>query len=241
VRSAAVGVLDRVPDTLRVQLAFPLLEDKVRAVRIEAARVLASLPAGELDRQQRELLERGIREYTNAQLANAERPEAQVNLGNLYAGQGAAVEAEAAYRTAMALEPAFIPAYVNLADLYRAQDKDKEAVSLLTEATRRVPEAADPHYALGLALIRQQQTDAAVGELQQAATLAPDNARYIYVYAVALNSTGKPEEALLVLQGAHNAHPNNVEILSALVAFHRDMGNQAAARIYAEKLRTISP
>lgn len=240
VRSAAVGVLDRAPDTLRVQLAFPLLEDEVRAVRIEAARVLASLPAGELDREQRELLERGIREYTDAQRANAERPEAQVNLGNLYAGQGAAEKAAAAYTTAMALEPAFIPAYVNLADLYRSQDRDQEAVSLLTEATRRMPEAADAHYALGLALIRQQQTDAAVGELQQSARLAPDNARYIYVYAVALNSTGKPEEALLVLQGAHNRFPNHTDILEALVAFHRDAGNADAAATYAEKLQALT-
>jgi hypothetical protein len=29
--------------------------------------------------------------------------------------------------------------------------------------------------------------------------------------------------------------------LSALVAFHRDMGNQGAARSYAEKLRAVSP
>ena len=97
------------------------------------------------------------------------------------------------------------------------------------------------HYALGLSLIRQQRGDEAIGELRLASTLNPDNARYIYVYAVALNSTGKPEQAIMVLQGAHQAHPNNVEILNALVAFHRDLGNQAAANGFAGKLRAISP
>ena len=76
----------------------------------------------------------------------------------------------------------------------------------------------------------------AVEELRLAATLSPENVRYIYVYAVALNSTGKPEQAVMVLQGAHNQHPNNREILSALMAFHRDMGNQAAAQSYAREI-----
>jgi len=103
------------------------------------------------------------------------------------------------------------------------------------------PGNAEVHHALGLSLVRQQRTDEGVEELRLASTSAPDNARYIYVYAVALNSTGKPEQAVMVLQGAHNQYPNNPDILSALVAFHRDMGNEAAARGYADKLRAISP
>jgi tetratricopeptide (TPR) repeat protein len=240
VRSAAVGLLERAPVPVRVQRAFPLLEDPVRAVRIEAARVLASLPAGDLDRPQRELLEHGIREYVVAQMVNAERPEAQVNLGNLYAAQGVMDKASAAYATAMELEPAFIPAYVNLADLYRVQGRDAEGVRVLREAIRVAPESADVHHALGLALIRQQKTDVAVEELRQAATLAPDNARYLYVYAVALNSTGKPDEALLVLQGAHHRFPYHVDILTALVAFHREAGNADSAAGYAEKLQALT-
>ncbi|MGD8618185.1 MAG: hypothetical protein PVH54_03260, partial [Gammaproteobacteria bacterium] len=81
----------------------------------------------------------------------------------------------------------------------------------------------------------------ALGELRLATTLSPDDARYVYVYAVALNSSGKPEQAILVLQGAHNRHPNNRDILGALVAFHRDMGNDAAAQAYAAKLRSLAP
>lgn len=102
------------------------------------------------------------------------------------------------------------------------------------------PGNAGVHHALGLSLVRQQRTDEGIEELRLASTSEPDNARYIYVYAVALNSTGKPEQAVMVLQGAHNQHPNSCDILSALVAFHRDMGNEAAARSYTDKLRAIS-
>jgi len=77
--------------------------------------------------------------------------------------------------------------------------------------------------------------------LRRAATLDPETAQYVYVYGVALNSVGKQQQAIMTLQGAHNRHPHNRDILSALVAFHRDMGNEAAARSYVEKLRSLSP
>jgi hypothetical protein len=60
------------------------------------------------------------------------------------------------------------------------------------------------------------------------------------VYAVALNSTGKPDEALLVLQGAHHRFPYHVDILTALVAFHREAGNADSAAGYAEKLQALT-
>ncbi|MCK5480067.1 MAG: hypothetical protein KAJ06_02940, partial [Gammaproteobacteria bacterium] len=88
VRVATVGVLETAPVELRTRPVFRMLNDPVRAVRIEAARVLASIPAGELPAEQRTLLEKGLQEYVEAQQAMAERPEAQTNLGGLYAAQG---------------------------------------------------------------------------------------------------------------------------------------------------------
>jgi predicted CXXCH cytochrome family protein len=241
VRAATTGMLEQLPAGLRVQLAFPFLQDDVRAVRIEAARVLASVPAGDLDARQQALLEQGIQEFIASQLANAERPEAQTNLGNLYAQRGQLQQAEQAYRTAIELNPAYTPAWVNLADYYRGRQDEAAAEKTLREAIAGMPGVADLHYALGLSLIRQQQSEAAVAELQQAATLNSGSARYIYVYAVALNSTGKPDEALLVLQGAHNRFPNDTDILGALIAFNRDQGNTGAASRYTKKLQALLP
>ena len=241
VRAAAVGVLEQTPLNVRVRLAFPMLDDPVRAVRIETARVLAAIPAGELSTQQRASLETALQEYATSQLASAERAEAQTNLGNLYAAQGKEEQAVAAYNTAIDLNRAYVPAYVNLADLYRAKGKEADADKVLRKAAGIVPDNAAIHHALGLSLVRQQRAGEGVEELRLASILSPDDARYVYVYAVALNSTGKQEEAIMVLQGAHNQHPNNRDILSALVAFLRDMGNEAAASTYAGKLRELSP
>ena len=101
--------------------------------------------------------------------------------------------------------------------------------------------SADLHHALGLSLVRRKRLPEALSELQRAARLNPENTRYVYVYAVALNSSGKAREALTVLQDAHNANPNDTDILSALVAFHRDAGNNAQSAGYARKLEALAP
>ena len=115
------------------------------------------------------------------------------------------------------------------------------AEKTLRQALTVAPDSPVIHHVLGLSLFRQQRSKEAVDELRLAAELDPSNTRYVYVYAVALNSTGDPQQAILILQGANAAHPDNVEILQALVSFHRDLGNQAAARKYAEKLQSIAP
>ena len=240
-RVAALQALEPVPPDIRVRLAFPALKDPVRAVRIEAARLLAALPSGDLPPGQQSQLDKGLEEYIESQQAMAERPEAQVNLGNLYAASGETGPATAAYRTATELDPGFVPAYVNHADLLRNREDEAAAEAVLRRAVAVMPESGDVYHALGLSLIRQKRNTEAIEALEQAARYSPDNARYVYVYAVALNSAGETARALLVLQGAHNRFPNNTDILSALVAFNRDSGNPEAARRYAERLQSLSP
>jgi tetratricopeptide (TPR) repeat protein len=240
VRTATVGMLEQTPAGLRAQLLAPMLEDSSRAVRIEAARVLAGLPVGDSDIKLRARRERGVQEYIQAQNINAERPEAQVNLGLLYSQLGQPDKAEAAYRTAMALSPVFVPAYVNLADLYRALGSDEQGEKVLRQALSEVSDIAEVHYALGLLLVRQKQLDTAIDELKKASSLAGNVARYVYTYAVALNAAGRPGEAILTLRDAHDRHPNDTDILVALVAFNREQGNADAADSWQRKLEALS-
>jgi predicted CXXCH cytochrome family protein len=239
VRAAALDALHATPLQLRVPLAFPLLQDPVRAVRIEAARVLASVPIGDLPTEQRRQLVAAGEEYIAAQLANAERPEAQTSLGNFYAGQGERQPAIDAYQTAIEIAPYFLPAYVNLADFYRRLGMEPEALELLQKAVRINPNIASAHHALGLSLVRMQRYPEALQELGKAARLDPDDASLAYVYAVALNSLGEPGRAITVLKEALLKHPQDREILSALVSFSRDGGDTAAAQGYAERLRAL--
>lgn len=240
VRLASVSALEGLPAQIKVQWAYPLLSDDSRVVRIEAARILASIPLGELPEQQRKLVDSATEEYVYSQTVNADRPEAQLNLGNFYVAKQQLDKAEAAYRKSIELDSSFIAAYINMADLYRLQSRDKDTNAILEKAKQVSPDNADIYYALGLSLIRQKKNEEAVRELKQAANLAKDNARYIYVYAVALNSTGDAYEAIRILQTAHDRFPADADILTALVSFHRDAGNAFAAETYMKKLQKLN-
>ncbi len=239
VRMASIGALEGLQPSMLVQSVFPLLNDPVRTVRIEAARVLAPVPVGQLQGEQLSIYNKAANEYIDSQQANAERPEAQLNLGNYYVARGDADKAEAAYQRAIKLEDVFMPAYINLADMYRLQGKEADAYKVLLNAKQAATGNADVHHALGLLLVRQKKIDEAVVELEAAARLAPENSRYIYVYAVALNSTGKTNKAIEQLQIAHERFPNNVDVLQGLISFNRDAGNDFAVERYMTKLEKM--
>jgi tetratricopeptide (TPR) repeat protein len=239
-RLGALGALESLGPGQRI-LAVSLLWDNLKAVRIEAARLLAALPTDRLPEAVQQQLADGVKEYIAVQEFNAERPEAQVNLGGIYAEQRRYQKAEAAYRKALALQPRFVPAYVNMAQLLSDRQREHEAEGFLRRGLELNPKSADLEHALGLSLVRQKRLDEAVIALGKAAELAPDNARYSYVYAVALESAGKPEEAIRTLQAVHRKFPDDLETLYALVTYNRDAGHRAEALTYARELRKLAP
>jgi len=241
VRAATVDALEPFAPEETLSVAAPLLSDPVRAVRISAARLLAAVPVQQLTPEQQAAFERAAAEFVDAQMATAERPEAHVTLGAFYADRSQVDAAEAAYRTALRLDPAFVPALVNLADLYRALQRDADGEPLLRQAVAVDPGNAVARHALGLLLLRRQQLSEAIPELRQAAQSAPDNARYAYVYAIALHTAGQSPEALGVLRAAHEARPADVDVLIALTTISRDTGDLAAAKDYAAQLLRAAP
>ncbi|HUK65058.1 MAG TPA: tetratricopeptide repeat protein, partial [Dongiaceae bacterium] len=241
VRRAAVAGVEGADPISRVELLVPLLDDPIRAVRMEAAHVLAGVPGDRLTDAQRAALDRVLAEYVAAEAFNADRPESHVNLALLYAARQRPAEAEAELRTALELDPRFVPAAVNLADLYRATGREAEGESVLRDVLKQDPSSAAAHHALGLLLVRGQRMPEAVAELQAAARLAPESARYGYVYAVALNGTGQPKPAMEVLLRVLARHPYDRDTLSALIAYSREQQKPKQALIYARRLAEVEP
>lgn len=240
-RLGAIEALQGVDPTARVGPIAPLLRDPVRAVRIAAANALASAPASEWTPPDRAALAAALAEWRAAQMANADRPEARVNLGALHAQLGERDAAHAEYEAALRLGPWFVPAYLNLADLLREEGRDDEAEPLLRRALEIAPDSADAQHALGLLLVRRRQMPDALAALGRAAELAPANARYAYVYAVALQSTGEAERALSFLARVHGERPGAREPLVGLATLARDAGRLAEARRWAERLAVAAP
>ena len=240
VRLAALGTAASLEPRVRLAPVFPLLSDPVLGVRIEAARVLAGTPGELMTTAQVSRYRQGLEEYRQAQLATAERPESHMNLGNLYAQMGKFSRSEREFRTALRLDPGFVPAYINLADQYRVQGRDSEGEHLLRQGLSRTDQVAIDH-ALGLLLVRRQRLPEAIWHLEMAARHRPEVARYSYVYGVALQSAGRAEEGMDVLKKAQQRHPYNSDILSALVSYLTERGDRIGALGYARKLAQVFP
>jgi predicted CXXCH cytochrome family protein len=239
VRLAAARLAEPLPPPQRAAVLAPLLGDALRAVRIEAARALAgaqdALPA-----EARVAWQRAADEYLATLAYTADRPESRVGRGSFLARLGRHEEAQAAFAQAIALDPAFVPAYLNAADALRAQGDDAQAIALLRRGLAQQDSAALRH-ALGLALVRSGDRAAALDELQRAAALAPDEPRYAYVLAVALHSAGRTPDALRVLTRAVARWPGDRDLLIALATMQRDAGQRDAARRTATQFAAAFP
>ncbi|MGO4704627.1 multiheme c-type cytochrome [Microvirga sp. 2MCAF38] len=240
IRRAAAGVYRNAPPDALSDL-LPLLDDSVRDVRLEAARLLAALDPGQLGDEARRKRERGIAEYIASQQSNAERPESHHNLGLLFMTLGRGAEAETELKKALDIDANFVPAAVTLADLYRASGRDLSGGPVLQNMVARQPDVAAAHHALGLWLVRMKRGQEALLELKRAADLGSTDPRNGYVYAVALASNGQRSEAMQVLQSVLQAHRYHRESLYAMATFERDAGAIEAAKRYADELRALEP
>jgi tetratricopeptide (TPR) repeat protein len=217
-----------------------LLTDPVRAVRIEAARVLASTGANTLPSEVA-ALDRARNEYVAAQELNADRPEAHLDLALLFVRERKFERAETELKTALSLDPSFTPAAVNLADLYREAGRDGEGEAVLHQVLERSPYDAAALHALGLWLVRHRQNQEALSMLAGAARLDPANARYVYVYAIALNDSGQTRAAIETLEDNIKLHPYDRDSLAALVAFCDQTGKPFEALTYARRFNEVDP
>jgi Flp pilus assembly protein TadD len=240
IRLGALDALSRAPPELRARFVPALLADRLRTVRIEAASLLADIPLTAASAEQRAAFERAAGEFVESQRYNGDRADAHVNLGAFEARRGDLAGAEQELKTAMALDPLYVPAYVNLADLYRAQRRELDVERVLRGGLRQSPQSGALHHALGLALVRTKRNDQALAELARAAKLDPANARFVYVHAVALHSAGRRDEAIATLVKASTAHPADTDILQGLVSFYQERGDAVAAQRYADRLRAVA-
>ena len=216
VRAAAAATLERVDPQVRIAALAPLLDDSVRAVRIEAARALTSMPRAALDTRQAQRLDAALAELVDAEMASADLPGAHLNLGILRLRSGDPGQAERDYRRALELDPGFTPARFNLANLLNLLGNNAEAETVLQEGIERAPEEGELHYSLGLVLAEEGRFEPAAASLARAAALLPDRSRVRYNLGLVLQRLGRPDEAEAALLEANTLNPRDPDVLAAL-------------------------
>lgn len=230
-RALAPYVIDDIPD------AWALLADPTRAVRIEAARLLAGGRAV----QSSSAWPAARRELAQAHALDADRPEAWLDRAALQIAVGQTDDAAASLTEALRIAPDHIAARINLVDVRRRQGREAESVRLLREGLLRHPGSAMLHYADGLRLVRAGRREAAIAVLSRAAELDPRSPAVAIALATALHEGGQSGRALAVARLAAERFPGNVPTLRLAASLALAQGDHALLRRYVTALRAEDP
>lgn len=239
VREAAVSAVAALQPQ-RVDILGPLLEDPVRAVRINAGFQLLGLAPQQFG-PYASAWRKAIGEYEQVQADLAERAESHLNLAMLYQADGRSALVEPALRAALQRDPDFLPALIALAQWLENSAQVAQGRQLLQESLRRHADSAMLQHAWGLALVRAGEHAKALQALARAAQLEPDSPEYGYVYAIALHDTGKADLAREQLQTLLARQPSHRAARFALMGYLKEVGQDAQARQLAAELALINP
>ncbi len=244
VRAVSVRSLENLPlDAGQVHGRLVLmLDDPVRAVRTEAARLLTRMPRYFFSKEDAEAFDAALAEYMENQEFLGDQPGAHLNMAVVYTNLGEIGKAERAYQTALRLDPRFVPAMINFAMLCHQQGRKDEAEQQFRKVIELEPELAEAYYSLGLLLAEnEQRLEEASRFLAEAAKLAPQNPRIHYNYGLALQKLGRADEAEKALRAAHQLSPTSTDFLNALAILYTQQKDWERARAYAEQLIQLEP
>ena len=241
VRAAAVHALDRLTPEKRLTHIAPLLDDPVRAVRVEAARLMAGVPPADLDADQAMALESALGELMESLIADADTPTAHLNMGSLAAARAKPGLAIAAYLKALELDPGFLAARFNLARLYGAMGLDSDVEATLREGIATAPHEGELYFALGLLLADGRHYQEAAGALGSAVELMPEKPQVHYHYGLVVQQLGDVETAEAALLKAYDLDHDDVRTVHALGMFYAGQQLWERARPFADRLMYLAP
>ena len=240
IRQTAINSISLLADSV-VELLIPLLNDYVKAVRMEAASKLSLVPADNFPTRHKPTLNKALEEYRISMEYNADFSSSRFNLGNYYANTGNTDLAVTNYKTAIEIDDQFYPAMVNLAMLYNQLGQNDNAEILLRHVVENHPEVHDASYSLGLLLAEQGKYDEAIEYLQKASMLMPNYARIFYNTGLLLQQMNRLEEAETSLLKALAIEKDNLEFLYALADHYLKRNQYNKAKEYAQQMKDKHP
>ena len=230
------------PDPQKIlSLLTPLLYDPVKAVRIEAARRLTSLPADMMTADVRDKFKQVLAEYQQAAEHTGDFAASRHNLGNMYANLGKTELAIEQYKKAIEIDDVFYPAKVNLAMMYNSMGQNSDAEALLREVVKQQPELYQIKYSLALLLVEEKKYHDAEMFLGEAATGMPYHSRASYNLGLLQLQLGKDTLAKASLESALKIEPGNLDYLYALADFYLKRGRWKSLEKIAEEMVAWHP
>lgn len=199
-----------------------LLEDELRAVRVEAAAHLIDIPFVDP-----KLFASIYKELSFAREQSMWRGEGGLNKSLLYMQQNDTNPAVDALLHAIQVDPYFVPPYLNLSNLYQMRNNTQSERATFEKGLANNPNADLLLYSYALFHVRQNDLDAAIEQVLKAIKQAPTNPQYAYFYYLALDKQNKTAQALLQLRTNLKRYNNAPELIELGLYFAQKQQNAA--------------
>ncbi len=167
-----------------IQRALPLLADEVKAVRIDAVRMLMVAGNDQIPANYKVLHDKALVEYREFLEYNADFPVGKFNLANFYYNQGQNEIAEKYYMRALKQDEELHFVKLNLAYCYNKMGKNDKAALLFDDYLKFEPADAGAMYSYGLLLSEMKQYDKSLEMLVRANVNDPDRPRVAHNIAM---------------------------------------------------------
>lgn len=240
----AVSGLSLLPTNQRLTMLAPLLNDPIRAIRTQAARLLVDVPDNDFSDENRSAYRRALNDYKAAELALADMPEAQMNLGRLYWELKQYSLAEIAYKKAIKMDNTLVIPFKNLAIMYHESNQPKKAEEILHHGINTIKnpnDLGDLYYSLGLYFAEDEQWQDAQLAMANATKLIPHHPRLFYNYGLILQKQKHFSEAEKTFKTADALSPNDPSPLQALTMLYVEMKDWQNALTSAEAFKNRFP
>jgi len=222
-------------------LLSPMLNDPVKAVRMQAAFRMSSIPVAAMDSSLLREFYESLVEYRMAMEYTGEFAASRHNLGVIYQNLGNHVQAEQNFLAAIRIDDEFYPSMANLAVTYNQLGKNDEAETLLRHMISNFPDYHDAHYSLGLLLAEKGDYEGALESLETASELVPDYSRIWYNLAMLYQHFGHEEQYLEAMGKALELEPANMDFLYALAEYYYRSQNYEQVRKIANEILLYYP
>jgi tetratricopeptide (TPR) repeat protein len=163
------------------------------------------------------------------------------NLGQALWADGRRDEAIAQYQRAVALQPAWAPAYFSLGNALREAGRPAEALTALERAVALDPTHARARYSLGTTLVTLGRPREAIEQLRQAVAALPEFADAHRALGIALATDGRLADARQAFATAVRLAPDSAEAHNDLGVALARAGELAAAVEHFERALALEP
>lgn len=226
------GVAGLIVTEKTIKKLIPLLNDSVKAIRIQVAFALAGYQ-NQIPTEYKESFDKALSECIASQKYNYDFPTAKLSLGNLYYNLKDYDKAINCFKEAIKQDADLYEAQLNLAYLCNSIHKKEEAVRVFKNYLENHSENGNTMYDLGFLLAEIGNYKEAIIYLEKAKELTIDNNRVtlnlakIYAY---LKNKNKAESYFKELI---KKNPEVAEYYMALLEFYIQSNRQKDAKVLA--------